>query len=57
MGKKLVIHKCEDCPYFDNQYYTYERECTKLDQKNNVHGTILDNCPLEDENGFGEEIE
>ena len=53
MSKLLIIDSCDMCPYFDNQYYTYEHTCTKTDtvisyeHENNVH-LIPTNCPLED---------
>lgn len=34
MTKKLVvIDKCDDCPYFDHQYYGYKETCVLLSRK------------------------
>lgn len=48
MKKILIITRCSDCPYFDNEYYDYSETCTKLDKKNeNSDNCILEDCPLE----------
>lgn len=50
----VEIDNCEQCPFFDNEYYSYERMCTKLDQKYTYEmaypGEIkfLPGCPLPD---------
>jgi hypothetical protein len=50
MGKKLIIYCCNDCPYFDNQYYEYNQTCERLGEENkNYQSSVLENCPLEDE--------
>lgn len=50
-NKKIVINCCNDCPFFDNKYWTYSRECVKLPEPYNVNNeykdTILPDCPLE----------
>ena len=60
MNKKVIISKCDNCPYFDNQYYTYEETCKLLDRKipvvkepneylfSKFIRPIPDDCPLED---------
>ena len=66
MKKKAVvrgIESCDDCPFFDNEYYTYNAECELLNDRpipSNRHGIycIPDDCPLEDdtdENRAGQE--
>lgn len=32
-NRKLVINNCNDCMYFDNQYYGYEERCARLNVK------------------------
>ena len=50
MSKQLIIDKCDDCPFFDNEYYGYDETCTKLDRviKSNKNYTydIPSDCPL-----------
>lgn len=53
MSKTIVIHSCDDCPYFDNQYYDYSEECGKSRRriKRNPQSfsyPIPDDCPLGD---------
>jgi hypothetical protein len=51
MAKKIKIVEitgCNQCPFFDNKYYSYNETCTKLDKKNKFDDTILEDCPLED---------
>ena len=33
MNRKLVIDKCDDCPFFDNVYWGYEETCRLLNRK------------------------
>ena len=49
-GRKVVIvETCDGCPYFDNVYYFWDQNCTKLDRKVEHHETgILPDCPLPD---------
>lgn len=49
MNRVLIIDSCSDCPFFDNEYYNYSRECIKLDRK--IEGEdekypIHEDCPL-----------
>ena len=53
MSKKCEIKTCSDCPYMDNEYYTYERDCMKLDKILDsdicdIYTEIYEGCPLED---------
>lgn len=55
MSKKCEITSCSKCPYFDNEYYTYDRECLKLkieikEDMCDVYTDVYKNCPLEDYN-------
>ena len=51
--RHLVIFGCEECPHFDNHYYTYNEECILLDVKigkldyTSTHYPIPDYCPLQ----------
>jgi hypothetical protein len=57
MNKRiLTIDNCNDCPYFDNHYFSYNEICRKLDriiQKDRNRSAITplypipDDCPLE----------
>ncbi len=52
MPKKIaLIEFCDECPNFDNEYYSYESLCTKLDRTipwpENKTG-VPDDCPLKD---------
>ena len=50
MNRILIISTCEQCSYFDNQYYGYHEVCKKLDRKIEKIGNdfiIPDDCPLE----------
>jgi len=51
MNKKLVIDKCDECPFFNNVYYGYEETCTLLDKKIKqvceLFYPIPNECPLE----------
>jgi hypothetical protein len=50
-----IIETCGDCPHFDNEYYNYSAECTKLRRKIGCNGsardsyTIPEDCPLPEE--------
>lgn len=53
MTKIVEINHCEDCPHFDNEYYSYSERCKLL--KRIIKQTssfdfrdIPDDCPLED---------
>lgn len=50
MNRVLIIDDCDECKYFDNEYYTYLQECTILDRKipgvEYIHA-IPDDCPLQ----------
>lgn len=53
MSKILIIDCCDDCPHFDNSYYSYNETCTKLDRpisRENcaVEFLIPKDCPLKD---------
>lgn len=54
MNKKVVISKCDDCPYFDYYYYSYNEECRLLGRKmskdENGYYIPTHDCPLEDVN-------
>ena len=48
----VEVESCNDCPHFDNEYYTYNRECVLLNRCINsdrygIHNIPKD-CPLED---------
>ena len=52
--RKVVINSCDECPYFDNEYYSFNETCTKLDRimKETTISTlsyhpIPEDCPLE----------
>lgn len=46
MARKCVIRVegCQDCPHFNNEYYSYREWCRRLDRK--IPGSIPDDCPL-----------
>ena len=52
MNRVVVIDSCSDCPFFDNEYYTYNAECDKLGRGIPVGEEdwsvypIPDDCPL-----------
>ena len=54
MNKILVIKKCDDCCFFDNEYYGYNATCRQLDRKiptdDNCDHAIPDDCPLDNYN-------
>jgi hypothetical protein len=52
----LTIDNCNDCPYFDNYYFSYNEKCRKLDrviprsESDSAFDKaypIPDDCPLE----------
>jgi len=50
MEKTIVIKHCDNCPFFDNEYYTFNEECSK-EHKRVPEGTdnnhpIPEWCPL-----------
>lgn len=50
MNKIIIINTCEDCPFFDNEYYSYNERCTQLErviEQINNHYCIPEDCPLE----------
>jgi len=52
MSKIVKILSCDDCPYFDNEYYSYNEKCKKLNKvvdKRDEDGNriIPEDCPLE----------
>ena len=52
MKKLIIISKCDDCPFFDNEYYGYAETCTKMgravpDGPPDYDYPIPDWCPLE----------
>lgn len=49
MTTKIVqISTCDECPYFDNTYWSYNRYCHKLERKIEKTSEIPEDCPLED---------
>ncbi len=49
MIKVLIITECDDCCFFDNEYYEYNETCKQLDRTiETVDGThpIPKDCPL-----------
>ena len=49
--KIVIINTCDECPYFDNQYYSYEERCFELDRVIQYDDydkfyPIPDDCPL-----------
>ncbi len=51
MNRIIVFNNCENCPFFDNQYYEFDRFCVRLDriiEKNDkgIYEIPLE-CPLE----------
>lgn len=55
-NKRVVISECEECTFFDYEYYTYNQTCRKLgkriesERSDNVWSSfpIPEDCPLED---------
>jgi hypothetical protein len=54
MAKIVSINYCDECPYFNNEYWGFEEQCTKLnkkiDRKDGKH-IIPKDCPLQDDKG------
>jgi hypothetical protein len=51
MKKVLIITRCDDCCFFDNEYYGYNEKCRRLDRKiTSLNGDyeIPTDCPLDD---------
>jgi hypothetical protein len=50
MARICIINYCDECPYFDNEYYGYNETCNKLSRKIIKNGQyryeIPDDCPL-----------
>ena len=46
--KQVVIHNCEDCPFYDDYYWNYRQTCTLLRRITPRNGNIPDDCPLVD---------
>lgn len=43
----VVLANCNDCPYFDNEYYGYEQTCTILDRAiGDYNNPIPADCPV-----------
>jgi len=44
----VEISNCDDCPFFDHEYYDYNELCEKLGRRINGHHDhiIPDDCPL-----------
>ena len=53
MKRILIIEKCDECQNFDDEYYSYNETCDKLDRilKRDKDGNraIPEDCPLEKE--------
>ena len=51
MKKVLIIRRCDDCCFFDNEYYDYREKCRQLDRKitTDDYGDyeIPSDCPLD----------
>lgn len=49
----LKIRNCDGCPNFDNEYYSYNEECSELGRKITEYDEtgfkIPDDCPLKDD--------
>ena len=48
--KIVIINNCGDCPFFSNEYYSFDEECMKLDRCIKVIDGVFkipDDCPLE----------
>lgn len=51
--KIVEIDSCQDCPFFDNEYYMYAMTCVKLDRvmqytpEGSYELPIPQDCPLE----------
>ena len=53
--KVLIINDCNDCPHFDNEYWTFNMECELLKRILKISDRsgcidIPDDCPLVDFN-------
>jgi len=47
MSKRVVvIDNCDQCPHFDNEYYSYNETCMELKRINPYPYNIPDDCPL-----------
>jgi len=56
--KRLTIWLCDECPHFDNKYFSFRHRCTKLDRVIDASNEneypmpddypIPDDCPLDD---------
>lgn len=52
MNRIVEISLCDECPFFDNQYYTFNEKCKKLKRmievgENHYSFPIPDDCPLD----------
>jgi len=59
MNKKLVIDSCGDCPFFDDEYYSYASTCRKLDRhikRSASKDEIPVDCPLESTSDEADEL-
>lgn len=48
MKKILIIDACNKCPFYDNEYYSYNEKCTAGDRHVENPRRILEDCPLND---------
>jgi hypothetical protein len=52
MSKIVIIKRCDECPYFDNIYFSYEETCLQLNRgipfDEKYEHRIPEDCPLED---------
>lgn len=46
--KIVQISSCDECPYFDNSYWSYNKYCQKLERRMDEPSEIPTDCPLED---------
>lgn len=44
MNKIIIINNCNDCPFFDNEYYEYNENCTKTGKQ--VKSLSFNNYPI-----------
>lgn len=46
--KTLIINACLDCPFYDNEYYSYNERCGLLKRIVDYSGPVPEDCPLAD---------
>ena len=44
--KIVEIDDCTDCPFFDNDYWEYNHECTKLNRRIEIDFPVKENKPM-----------